>query len=221
MELCGLLPYYSNLHSPWYGIRTIYSLSQIGFDVNLFYKSLAAKNGDSIPTLVATKFHDVASDAWYSGYVKYLSGYGIIAGSGGTLFEPDREITRAEFVTLAVRFYSEYANGVELTTDHATFNDVRASYWAASYIDDAAGYGWITGYEDGSFRAANRITRAEVVTIVNRVLDREPDTAYLGKNLALMTTFSDVPKTHWAWYYVLEAANTHTAILGENETWVK
>ena len=120
-----------------------------------------------------------------------------------------------------MRFYSEYANGVELTTDHATFNDVRASYWAASYIDDAAGYGWITGYEDGSFRAANRITRAEVVTIVNRVLDREPDTAYLGKNLALMTTFSDVPKTHWAWYYVLEAANTHTAILGENETWVK
>ena len=101
------------------------------------------------------------------------------------------------------------------------FNDVSDGYWAAAYIKAAAKHGWINGYGDGSFRADDEINRAEVVTIVNRLLGREADADYIADNLRKLNTFPDVSRKHWAYYAVMEAANAHTAILGDSESWSK
>ena len=94
-------------------------------------------------------------------------------------------------------------------------------YWAAEYIKDAAIHGWVEGYGDGTFRADDPIDRAEVVTIVNRLLGREADEDYIADNRRKLVTFPDVSSRHWAYYQVLEAANAHTAILTDPETWDK
>ena len=77
------------------------------------------------------------------------------------------------------------------------------------------------GYGDGTFKGDDTINRAEVVTIVNRLLGREADADYIADNLRKLNTFSDMSKRHWAYYAVMEAANAHTATLGESEIWSK
>ena len=101
------------------------------------------------------------------------------------------------------------------------FDDVSDGYWAAEYIKDAAIHGWVEGYGDGTFRADDPIDRAEVVTIVNRLLGREADEDYIADNRRQLVTFPDVSSRHWAYYNVLEAANAHTANLTNPETWDK
>ncbi len=101
------------------------------------------------------------------------------------------------------------------------FDDVSDGYWAAEYIQDAAIHGWVVGYGDGSFRGNDTISRAEVVTIVNRLLGREADEDYITNNLRRLNTFTDLSTRHWAYYAVMEAANAHTAILTAPETWDK
>ena len=99
--------------------------------------------------------------------------------------------------------------------------DVSGSYWAADYIDEAAANGWIVGYGNGTFGPDKSITRAEVVTIVNRVLDREADKDYIAANAGSVKTFPDVPSSHWAYYAVLEAANAHKSPIKEGaESWL-
>ena len=188
----------------------------------IFARLLAEKNGDTISTAANTKFADIPAHAWYSGYVKYLSNNGITYGKNKTIFAPDDAITRAEFTTLAVRFFDVYGDGdAEIMEQYKDFNDVSDGYWAATYIKAAAKHGWINGYGDGSFRADDEINRAEVVTIVNRLLGREADEDYIADNLRKLNTFPDVSRKHWAYYAVMEAANAHTAILGDSESWSK
>ncbi len=136
-------------------------------------------------------------------------------------FKPDDAITRAEFVAMCVRFY-------ELTDDVTTgstnkFSDVASSHWAYSYINSAVAMDWIEGYSDGTFRPDNNITRAEVVTIVNRVTEREADTDYISDNLNELNSFSDVKdKSYWAYYDIFEAANEHKAMTVDGvEAWVE
>lgn len=188
----------------------------------IFARLLAEKNGDTISTAANTKFADIPAHAWYSGYVKYLSNNGITYGKSKTIFAPNDAITRAEFTTMAVRFFDVYGDGdAEIMEQFGGFNDVSSGYWAAEYIKYAALHGWINGYGDGSFHAEREINRAEVVTIVNRLLGREADEDYIADNLRKLNTFSDMSKRHWAYYAVMEAANAHTAVLGENESWSK
>ncbi len=188
----------------------------------IFARLLAEKNGDTISTAANTKFTDIPSHAWYSGYVKYLNNNGVTYGKSKTLFAPNEAITRAEFTTLAVRFFDVYGDGdAEIMEQYKDFSDVSDGYWAAAYIKAAAKHGWINGYGDGSFRADDEINRAEVVTIVNRLLGREADEAYITDNLRKLNTFSDMSKRHWAYYAVMEAANAHTAVPGDSETWIK
>ena len=188
----------------------------------IFARLLAEKNGDTISTAANTKFADIPAHAWYSGYVKYLANNGITYGKSKTIFAPNDAITRAEFTTMAVRFFDVYGDGdAEIMEQFGGFNDVSSGYWAAEYIRYAAKHGWINGYGDGSFRADDEINRAEVVTIVNRLLGREADEDYIADNLRKLNTFSDVSRKHWAYYAVMEAANAHTAVLGENESWSK
>lgn len=188
----------------------------------IFARLLAEKNGDTISTAANTRFTDIPAHAWYSGYAKYLNNNGVTYGKSKTIFAPDDAITRAEFTTLAVRFFDVYGDGdAEIMEQYKGFNDVSDGYWAAAYIKAAAKHGWINGYGDGSFRADDEINRAEVVTIVNRLLGREADADYIADNLRKMNTFPDVSRKHWAYYAVMEAANTHTAILGDSESWSK
>ena len=188
----------------------------------IFARLLAEKNGDTISTAANTKFADIPAHAWYSGYVKYLSNNGITYGKSKTVFAPNDAITRAEFTTMAVRFFDVYGDGdAEIMEQFSGFHDVSSGYWAAEYIKYAALHGWINGYGDGSFHAEREINRAEVVTIVNRLLGREADEDYIADNLRKLNTFSDVTKRHWAYYAVMEAANAHTAVLGESESWSK
>ena len=188
----------------------------------IFARLLAEKNGDTISPAANTKFADIPAHAWYSGYVKYLANNGITYGKSKTIFAPNDAITRAEFTTMAVRFFDVYGDGdAEIMEQFGGFNDVSSGYWAAEYIKYAALHGWINGYGDGSFHAEREINRAEVVTIVNRLLGREADEDYIADNLRKLNTFPDVTKRHWAYYAVMEAANAHTAVLGENESWSK
>ena len=188
----------------------------------IFARLLAEKNGDTISTVANTRFTDIPAHAWCSGYAKYLNNNGVTYGKSKTIFAPDDAITRAEFTTLAVRFFDVYGDGdAEIMEQYKDFNDVSDGYWAAAYIKAAAKHGWINGYGDGSFRADDEINRAEVVTIVNRLLGREADEAYVADNLRKLNTFSDMSKRHWAYYAVMEAANAHTAILGDSESWSK
>jgi S-layer homology domain. len=186
----------------------------------IFARLLSAKKGDTIRNSANTRFEDVSENAWYSGYVRYLTGYGIVAGTGEKTFSPDEAITRAEFVTMAVRFFESYGDGAAAIMEkYAGFNDVSSGYWAAKYIEEASARGWIKGYGDGSFRGGREITRAEVVTIVNRLLDRTMDRQYLSDNPQKLTRFSDMTTEHWAYYDVLEASNSHTADMTKGEVW--
>ena len=186
----------------------------------IFARLLADKNGDTITAAAKTRFTDIPANSWYSGYVKYLTGYGVAYGCGDNLFAPDRAITRAEFTAMAVRFFDAYGEGAdELMEKYKGFDDVSSGYWAAEYIKDAALHGWIIGYGDGTFRGERSITRAEVVAIVNRLLGRTADEKYITANLRRLNTFTDMEKGHWAYYDVMEAANSHSADMTDTEEW--
>ena len=152
--------------------------------------------------------------------MKYLETFDILSGYEDGTFHPDAPITRAEFVTISVRFYEAY--GIEVTGDmeKLAFTDVSGNYWAADYIDKASANGWVVGYGNGTFDPEKEITRAEVVTIVGRVLGRAADKDYIAANTSSVKTFPDVPNTHWAYYPVLESANGHTANMDSAERWL-
>ena len=186
----------------------------------IFARLLAEKNGDTLTADAKTKFEDIPAGAWYSGYVRYLSNAGIIYGTTEKTFSPNKEITRSEVTAIAVRFFEVYGDGSEeLMAQYKGFSDISPGYWAARYIEEAAIRGWIKGYSDGTFRGDAAITRAEVVTIVNRLLGRVADKDFIDANLYRLNTFSDMSRDHWAFYDVMEASNTHTANVGVEKNW--
>ena len=159
-------------------------------------------------------YNDMKDGAWYTCAVSTLSKMGIIKGYEDGSFKPDASISRAEFAAIAARFDPDG------DTTPATFSDV-SSHWAKDEISIAANHGWIKGYEDGSFKPDQKITRAETMTLVNRVLKRLPETKDdLHKD---MKTWPDNQKES-AWFYlaVQEATNSHYQKLkkdGTHETW--
>lgn len=189
----------------------------------IFARLLSDRLGERIPNGAKVQFEDVESNAWYAGYVQYLAGYGIAVGYDDSLFHGDEVISRAEFTAMAARFFDVYGDGAEeIMEQYEGFDDVSDGHWAAEYIMDAAIHGWVEGYGDGTFRADDPIDRAEVVTIVNRLLGREADEAYIDKNISRLVTFPDVTEEHWAYYAVIESANAHTAYKdGSGEQWSK
>lgn len=188
----------------------------------IFARLLAQRNGERITAPTKTTFPDVPVNAWYAGYVSYLARYGIAVGYTDGLFHGDEPITRAEFTAMAVRFFDTYGDGdPAIMEEYSGFWDVSPGHWAAGYIADAARYGWVVGYGDGTFHADDEITRAEVVTIVNRLLGREADQEYIADHPRGLVLFPDVSKSYWAYYDILEAANGHTATMQDAETWLK
>lgn len=164
----------------------------------MFYNLLSDKD---VPITVS--FTDVASEAWYSDAVNTLASLGMITGVGNNLYEPNRSITRAEFTAIAMRF-ADLATGGE-----NVFSDVAEDTWYYDYVVGSIQYGWITGYPDGTFRPENTITRAEVTTIVNRMLGRSADRTFIAEHADELRIFSDVTTAHWGYYAVVEATNAH------------
>lgn len=147
------------------------------------------------------RYSDVASTAWYNTAVSTLSSMGIITGYPDGTFRPNAAITRAEFAAIAARF----DNDGDKTA--AKFSDI-ATHWAKDEISIAYNNGWINGYPDGTFGPQRDITRAETMTLVNRVLNRQPETE--DDLLPNMTVWTDNANPK-AWYYlaVQEATNSH------------
>ena len=147
------------------------------------------------------RYSDVAATSWYNTAVSTLSSMGIITGYPDGTFRPNAAITRAEFAAIAARFDS---NGDKTT---AKFSDI-ATHWAKDEISIAYNNGWITGYPDGTFGPQRDITRAETMTLVNRVLNRQPETE--DDLLPNMMVWTDNANPN-AWYYlaVQEATNSH------------
>ena len=144
-------------------------------------------------------YSDVSEDAWYNNAVSTLSNAGIIDGYEDGTFKPDGNITRAEFATIAVRFFEATYDGGDL------FSDI-AGHWAQDYINEAANAGIVDGYPDGTFQPQQLITRAEAMTMVNRTIDRHPDADHL---LDDMIVWPDNPETAWYYEQVQEATNSH------------
>ena len=166
----------------------------------------------------SNSYSDVKAGDWFNNAVSTLSNAGIIAGYEDGSFRPNGYITRAEFATIAARFFDVTYNGKDL------FPDI-SGHWAKDYINQAANKGFVNGYEDGTFKPNRNITRAEAVTLVNRTLDRHPDKNHFTKDMLVWPDNMDQTK----WYYadMQEATNSHTYQMKENsdktkyENWTK
>ena len=169
-----------------------------GQAAQMFYNLLLDKD---VPITVS--FTDVAPDAWYATAVNTLASLGIVTGYGNGQFGPDDSITRAQFTTIAMRFANLDTSGENI------FTDVSEDDWFYEFVVGAIKYGWIGGYPDGRFGPNDTITRAQVTTIVNRMLGRSADEDYVERNIEELTRFTDVPDTHWAYYNIMEATNAH------------
>ena len=145
-----------------------------------------------------------------------------IVGYNDGTFRPEDNVTRAEFVTMAVRYY-EIFNEVKKIGYTVKYTDVSSNYWAYTDIAFAKNIGWLNGYADGTFKGDNNITRAEVVTVTNHATGRIPDQECITKNVTTLNRFTDLKNnSHWAYNDIMEAANTHKAVTSaDNETWVK
>ena len=166
----------------------------------IFFRLLTDDVRDENLTKI-NRYSDVAATSWYNTAVSTLSSMGIITGYPDGTFRPNAAITRAEFAAIAARF----DNDGDKTA--AKFSDI-ATHWAKDEISIAYNNGWITGYPDGTFGPQRDITRAETMTLVNRVLNRQPETE--DDLLPNMTVWTDNANPN-AWYYlaVQEATNSH------------
>lgn len=176
----------------------------------MFYNLLLNKNVD-----ITVDFTDVPADEWYGNAVRTLASLGVIKGIGDGQFAPNRTITRAEFTVIAMRFANVSADVTN------PFTDIAMNDWYYTAVTSAVSYGWITGYSDGTFKPMATITRAEVATIVNRMLARTADRNFVDSSA--VTRFDDVPATYWAYYNIAEATTAHTHTIDNNgvESWGK
>lgn len=153
---------------------------------------------------ITTNFSDVSASSWYTTAVNTMGSLGVVSGYGDGTFRPNKPITRAEFVSMAVKFLES----PQASTENK-FSDVSVEDWFWNAVQAAVEEGWISGYEDGSFRPNRNITRAEVASIVNHVLERVADPDYVRNNKEKLNDFIDVTPTHWAYYHIVEATNWH------------
>lgn len=164
----------------------------------MLYRLLADTRMAEIQTTF-NSFSDVSPDEWYNEAVSTMTNGKYIAGYPDGTFGGNKSITRAEFVTMLVRF-------IGVQDEACSFSDVSKAHWAYDYIATATQAGWIAGYSDGSFKPEQAITRAEAMTIINRVLNRGVD-----KNSELLNfkVWPDNTISDWFYYEVIEATNEH------------
>ena len=157
-------------------------------------------------------FPDVDQDYWANTAISTMASLGVINGRNSGLFDPDAYITRAEFAAICARFDDSGVDGITTFTD-------TVGHWAEDEISRAAALGWIQGYADGTFRPNQYITRAQAVTMINRVLCRLPeDTDDL---LSGMNTWTDCHEDDWFYLAIQEATNSHDFVAKDRvyESW--
>ena len=162
--------------------------------------------------LTSNTYTDVADDYWANTAISTMTGLGIVQGRSITTFDPKAPITRAQFAAICARFDTGKSSGTQ------SFTDIKG-HWAEKYIERAAELGWIKGFEDGSFRPDTYITRAQAMTMINRVLNRIPEEN--SDLLAGMNTWPDCNPGDWFYLAVQEATNSHDFKhkAGNYETW--
>ncbi len=164
--------------------------------------------------LTSNTYTDVADDYWANTAISTMTGLGIVQGRSTTTFDPKAPITRAQFAAICARFDTGKSNGEQ------TFSDIQG-HWAEKYIQRAAELGWIKGFEDGTFRPDTYITRAQAMTMINRVLNRIPEDE--SDLLPGMNVWPDCNPGDWFYLAVQEATNSHDFEhkAGNYETWTK
>ena len=189
----------------------------------IFFRLLTDKSRSQYWSQV-NYYVDVPADLWSNNAISTLTKAGILGGDGTAYFKPTDYITRAEFATIAARFSDVVYSGT------GKFGDV-GGHWSENYVNIAAEEGWIQGYEDGTFKPDQLITRAEAMTLVNNVLNRHVRTSGLHKNMKTWADNKD--KNEWYYTAVQEATNTHDyerpsgstyetwTYIGRNPDWVQ
>ena len=145
-------------------------------------------------------FSDVSDGQWHNKAISTMAKLGIVKGRRADRFDPDASITRAEFAAICARFNTKPLE------NSSSFSDI-SGHWAENEIERAAAFGWISGYPDGTFRPDARITRAEAMTMINRVLCRMPQSK--SDLLDSMVTWPDNKPSDWHYLAVQEATNSH------------
>ena len=146
-------------------------------------------------------YSDVNRGDWFNNAISTLSNAGIVTGYNDGTFRPNQPITRGEMAKII-------ANFANLNKGTKSFTDL-SGHWSKTYVELAAGNGWIAGYPDGSFRPDQKITRAETVTMINRVLERVPAKELRLLSRSIMLTFPDNNPGDWYYIAIQEASNSH------------
>ena len=152
-------------------------------------------------------YPDVPATYWASGYIQIMTAEGIMQGDASGTFRPDAFITRAEAAAVLLRML-KVAPFYNLTV--SSFKDVPATNWALGYIESMQKYGLITGYPDGTYKPNAHILRSEFTAIADRALGREISNSSQITGLGKDIRWPDVPASHWAYLYILEASTPHT-----------
>lgn len=165
----------------------------------IFFRLLKADIRDGNLT-ADNGFSDVSDGQWHNKAISTMAKLGIVKGRRADRFDPDASITRAEFAAICARFSTKPVE------NSGSFSDI-SGHWAENEIERAAAFGWISGYPDGTFRPDARITRAEAMTMINRVLCRMPQSK--SDLLDSMVTWPDNKPSDWHYLAVQEATNSH------------
>ena len=165
----------------------------------IFFRLLKADIRDGNLT-ADNDFSDVSDGQWHNKAISTMAKLGVVKGRNAEAFDPDASITRAEFAAICARF------STRTVENSGSFSDI-SGHWAENEIERAAAFGWISGYPDGTFRPDARITRAEAMTMINRVLCRMPQSE--SDLLDSMVTWPDNKPSDWHYLAVQEATNSH------------
>lgn len=165
----------------------------------IFFRLLKADIRDGNLT-ADNDFSDVSDGQWHNKAISTMAKLGIVKGRRADRFDPDASITRAEFAAICARFNTKPVE------NSSSFSDI-SGHWAENEIERAAAFGWISGYPDGTFHPDARITRAEAMTMINRVLCRMPQSK--SDLLDSMVTWPDNKPSDWHYLAVQEATNSH------------
>ncbi|MDO5041055.1 MAG: S-layer homology domain-containing protein [Peptoniphilus sp.] len=159
---------------------------------------LAKIDNDKDPVGYYSTFKDVAQDKWYADAIGYMQKEEIIGGYSDDTFKPEKSITRAEFASVISKLTKSEKNYSAIE-----FKDVKEDFWGKEYIDAVTSMGYMKGRSVDLFHPEDPITRAEVATVLNKILKREPNIAFMNK-YSKKDIFTDVEEDFWGYYEILE-----------------
>ena len=188
-----------------------YGLISRAETTTIFFRLLTDEVRDD-NLLTSNTYTDVTNDYWANTAISTMTGLGIVQGRSATTFDPKAPITRAQFAAICARFDTGVSSGSR------TFSDI-SGHWAEKYIERAAELGWIQGIADGTFRPDTYITRAQAMTMINRVLNRTPEDE--EDLLEGMKVWPDCNPGDWFYLAVQEATNSHDYKDRGGEVWTK